>query len=104
MIKSRAAVLHEMGLTRPYNLSNPLSIETIELDDPGVNEVLVKIKAAGLCHSDLSVINGNRPRSLPMVLGHEAAGVIMKLGKGVDRFQIGDHVVFSFLPSCGYCK
>lgn len=104
MIKSKAAVLHEMGLPRPYSQSKPLKIEQVVLEPPGENEVLVKIKAAGLCHSDLSVIDGNRPRPLPMVLGHEAAGEVVQLGKGVDRLKLGDHVVFAFLPSCGYCS
>lgn len=103
MIKSKAAVLHEMGIERPYNKTSPLKIEEVELEGPGYNEVLVKIKAAGLCHSDLSVIDGNRPRPLPMVLGHEAAGEIVGLGNGVKRFKEGDHVVFAFLPSCGHC-
>lgn len=102
-MKTRAAVLRQMELPRPYTTSKPLTIEELELDDPGENEVLVKIKAAGLCHSDLSVINANRPRPLPMVLGHEAAGEIVQLGKNVKNFSVGDHVVFAFLPSCGHC-
>lgn len=102
-MKINAAVLHEMGKSGPYSTSKPLSVEEVDLEGPGVNEVLVKIKAAGLCHSDLSVINGNRPRPLPMVLGHEAAGEVVELGQGVDRLSIGDHVVFAFLPSCGHC-
>ncbi|MFD0507889.1 zinc-binding dehydrogenase [Streptomyces chiangmaiensis] len=65
--------------------------------------MLVRIAAAGLCHSDLSVINGDRPRPLPMVLGHEAAGVVEETGPGVSDVQPGDHVVFSFVPSCGAC-
>src|SRR6195952_1369495 len=81
----------------------PLAIEEIDLDDPGEGEVLVKIGAAGLCHSDLSVIDGNRPRPTPMVLGHEAAGVVEKLGPGVDDLKVGDHVVMVFVPSCGHC-
>ncbi|WP_373514214.1 zinc-dependent alcohol dehydrogenase family protein [Persicitalea sp.] len=102
-MKTRAAVLHEMTLDRPYDTVLPLKIEELELEPPGFNEVVVKIRAAGLCHSDLSVINGNRPRPLPMVLGHEASGEVVELGKGVDRLKVGDHVVFSFLPSCGHC-
>ena len=102
-MKTRAAVLHQMELERPYNQSNPLKIENVSLDDPGYNEVIVKIKAAGLCHSDLSVIDGNRPRPLPMALGHEAAGEVVALGEGVKKLKIGDHVVFAFLPSCGSC-
>ena len=103
-MKAKAAVLHQMKLSRPYPQSTPLVIEEVALDNPGSNEVVVKIKAAGLCHSDLSVIDGNRPRPLPMVLGHEAAGEIVQLGPGVDRFAVGDHVVFTFLPSCGKCQ
>lgn len=104
MIRSKAAVLHEMGISRPYGTTRPLQIEEVEIEDPGFGEVLVKIKAAGLCHSDLSVIDGNRPRPLPMVLGHEAAGEVIKLGAGVERVEVGDHVVFAFLPSCGHCS
>tara|TARA_R110000764_G_scaffold88923_1_gene170178 strand:- start:3740 stop:4093 length:354 start_codon:yes stop_codon:yes gene_type:complete len=80
MIKSKAAVLHRMTTDRPYSLSNPLRIEEVNLDPPGFREVMVKVKAAGLCHSDLSVIDGNRPRPLPMVLGHEAAGEVVIKG------------------------
>ena len=63
----------------------------------------MKIAAAGLCHSDLSVINGDRPRPMPMALGHEAAGVVEELGEGVDDLEAGDHVVMVFVPSCGHC-
>jgi class 3 adenylate cyclase len=73
-MKIRAAVLNAMGLPRPYAISKPLTITELILDRPGQGEVLVKVAAAGLCHSDLSVINGDRPRPLPMALGHEAAG------------------------------
>ena len=79
-MKIRAAVLHQMGKERPYDQSRPLSIEEVELKKPEAGEILVKIHAAGLCHSDLSVIDGNRPRQVPMVLGHEAAGEVMELG------------------------
>ncbi|ASN06817.1 zinc-dependent alcohol dehydrogenase family protein [Virgibacillus necropolis] len=102
-MKSRVAVLHEMGLSAPYAESKPLKIETLELDNPKQNEVLVQIKAAGLCHSDLSVINGSRPRPMPMALGHEAAGIIVQVGENVTQFQEGDHVVCTFIPSCGHC-
>lgn len=103
-MKTRAAVLHEMGLPRPYDKSQPLKIETLDLDPPGEGEVLVKIHAAGLCHSDLSVIDGNRPRPTPMALGHEAAGEVVEVGHGVDDVVPGDHVVFVFVPSCGHCR
>ena len=102
-MKTKAAVLHRMTTDRPYSLSNPLRIEEVNLDPPGFREVMVKVKAAGLCHSDLSVIDGNRPRPLPMVLGHEASGEVVELGEGVKNLQVGDHVVFAFLPSCGHC-
>lgn len=102
-MKTRAAVLRSLGAARPYADSRPLSIETVHLDLPGPGEVLVAIKAAGLCHSDLSVMNGDRPRPLPMALGHEAAGVVEALGAGVDDLAVGDHVVMVFMPSCGHC-
>jgi alcohol dehydrogenase len=107
-MKIRAAVLREMGLSRPYAESRPVVIDEVELDPPGPGEVLVKVAAAGLCHSDLSVINGARPRAMPMVLGHEAAGVIEELGEGADDLAVGDlavgdHVVMVFVPSCGQC-
>ena len=102
-MKTTAAVLRTMGAARPYAVSRPLSLETVTLDPPGPGEVLVAIKAAGLCHSDLSVINGDRPRPMPMALGHEAAGVVEALGPGVADLAIGDHVVMVFMPSCGHC-
>src|SRR5665213_3661215 len=100
-MKIRAAVLEQSGLPVPYANSRPLRISEIVLSGPGPGEVLVRIEAAGLCHSDLSVIDGNRPRPLPMVLGHEAAGVVEETGPGVDDLVRGDHVVFVFVPSCG---
>jgi len=102
-MKIRAAVLESIGASLPYAQSRPLKIEDIDLDPPGPGEILVRIKAAGLCHSDLSVINGDRPRPLPMVLGHEAAGVVEQLGDGVTDLAVGDHVVLVFVPSCGHC-
>jgi alcohol dehydrogenase len=99
----KAAVLHEMGLPAPYAESKPLKIETLELDDPKSNEIMIKIGAIGLCHSDLSVINGSRPRPTPMALGHEAAGEVIKVGDHVEDFEVGDHVVCAFVPSCGHC-
>ena len=102
-MKIKAAVLNAMGAEHPYAQSKPLSIEEIELVPPGPGEVLVHIEAAGLCHSDLSVINGDRPRPLPMALGHEAAGVVEEVGEGVTDLKRGDHVVLVFVPSCGHC-
>ena len=102
-MKIRAAVLDKMGAAPPYAQSRPLTIAMVDLAPPGRGEVLVKIAAAGLCHSDLSVINGDRPRPLPMALGHEAAGIVESLGEGVTDLQPGDHVVVVFVPSCGHC-
>ena len=102
-MKTRAAILRRVGAKVPYVDSRPLSIETVQLDPPGPGEVLVKIAAAGLCHSDLSVINGDRPRPMPMALGHEAAGIVEALGPQVDDLEVGDHVVMVFMPSCGHC-
>lgn len=103
-MKTRAAILRSMGASRPYADSRPLSIETVTLDPPGPGEVQVRIRAAGLCHSDLSVINGDRPRPLPMALGHEAAGEVEVLGEGVEDLAVGDHVAMVFMPSCGHCS
>jgi len=100
---TRAAVLMEMGLPRPYAQSRPLQVMEVPLAPPGPGELLVSVGAAGLCHSDLSVIDGSRPRPMPMVLGHEAAGVVHAVGAGVTAFAPGDHVVFAFVPSCGTC-
>ena len=102
-MKIKAAVLEKMGAATPYEKSKPLAVQAVELDSPGDGEVLVKVAAAGLCHSDLSVIDGNRPRPTPMVLGHEAAGVVQELGPGVEDLSVGDHVVMVFVPSCGHC-
>jgi alcohol dehydrogenase len=102
-MKMRAAVLYEMGLPPPYAKSKPIRIEEVELDPPGEGECLVRIMAAGLCHSDLSVVNGDRPRTMPIVVGHEAAGEIVEAGKGVKEFKPGDHVAMVFVPSCGEC-
>jgi alcohol dehydrogenase len=102
-MKIEAAVLRTRAASLPYAESRPLRIETLDLDPPGKGEVLVRIAAAGLCHSDLSVINGDRPRPLPMALGHEAAGVVEALGADVTDLAVGDHVVMIFMPSCGHC-
>src|SRR5512132_3034293 len=93
-MKIKAAVLNKMGAELPYAKSKPLTIEEVELDGPGRGEVLVKIGAA---------VEGNRPRPTPMVLGHEAAGIVEKLGPDVDDLKVGDHVVMVFVPSCGHC-
>jgi Zn-dependent alcohol dehydrogenase len=102
-VKVRGALLRKMGLSAPYADSRPLEIAEIELDPPGPDELLVRVGAAGLCHSDLSVIDGSRPRVMPMVLGHEAAGEVVEVGAGVTSFEPGDHVVLAFVPACGRC-
>ncbi len=103
-MRTRAAMLYEMGLPRPYADSRPLRLDELELEQPGWGEVLVRVEAAGLCHSDLAVIDGTRPRVMPMVLGHEAAGVVEAVGPGVTEVREGDRVVFSFVPACGRCR
>ncbi|SDH61246.1 Zinc-binding dehydrogenase [Leifsonia sp. 98AMF] len=102
-MKITGAVLHQIGLSRPYSQSQPLTVEELELDPPGPGEVLVRIEAAGLCHSDLSVVDGNRMRPVPMLLGHEAAGRVVELGDGVEDLKVGQRVVMAFLPRCGEC-
>lgn len=102
-MKTRAAILTRSGAPAPYALSKPLEIAEIDLAPPGPGEVLLRMGAAGLCHSDLSVIDGNRPRPVPMALGHEGAGVVEELGEGVVDLAVGDHVVTAFVPSCGHC-
>jgi Zn-dependent alcohol dehydrogenase len=97
----RGAVLREMGLPAPYADSLPLQVEEVELAPPGPGELLVRIRAAGLCHSDLSVIDGSRPRVMPMLLGHEATGeVVISEAPG---FSAGDTVACAFVPACGEC-
>lgn len=103
-MKIRGAVLEEMGRERPYAQSQPLRITELELSGPGPTELLVKMTAAGVCHSDLSVVEGNRPRPMPMLLGHEACGTVMDVGSEVMGFNVGDQVVMSFLPRCGECR
>jgi alcohol dehydrogenase len=103
-MKMTAAVLYQQGLPRPYADSRPLRLETVDLDGPGEGEVLVKVAGAGLCHSDLSTIDNSRPRTLPTIPGHEGAGVVAEVGRGIGDLKSGDHVVFVFVPSCGKCR
>jgi Zn-dependent alcohol dehydrogenase len=103
IVKTKAAVLYEMGKPTPYAQSNALVIEELDLEGPGTGEVLVELVGAGLCHSDLSVVDGSRPRVMPMVLGHEASGIVREVGENVYNLKPGDHVVFSFVPMCGHC-
>jgi len=100
----RAAVLMRSGDPGPFASTEPIQIRELQLDRPGAGELTIKIHAAGLCHSDLSVINGDRPRPVPIVLGHEAAGEVTEIGAGVSDFKVGDRVVLAFVPSCGECE
>ncbi len=95
-MKTKAAVM--------YEAKAPLVVEEIELDPPGAGEMLVKLAATGICHSDLHAHNMDWPIPLPIVLGHEGAGVVEQVGEGVTRFAPGDHVILTFLPSCGHCQ
>jgi NDMA-dependent alcohol dehydrogenase len=94
-VKTKAAVLWEVN--------TPWSVEEIELDPPGPGEVLVKLAASGLCHSDEHLVTGDLPFALPIIGGHEGAGVVQEVGTGVSWLEPGDHVVFGFIPSCGRC-
>ncbi len=100
-----ATLLDACGVaTQPYDASRPLRLTEIELAPPRPGELLVRIEAAGLCHSDLSVVNGDRPRPMPMALGHEAAAIVELVGDPADAtIAVGDRVVLSFLPACGRC-
>ncbi|MFB7916419.1 zinc-binding dehydrogenase [Streptomyces sp. NPDC056061] len=102
-MRTRAAVLRGVSTARPYSDTRPVEVEELELGAPREGEVLVRIAAASLCHSDLSVVNGDRVRPLPMALGHEAVGVVQETGPGVGRVRAGDHVALVFVPSCGFC-
>ena len=103
-MKSLAALLRKSGALLPYAISRPLEIVEVDLIPPRFGEVLVKIESAGICHSDLSVVNGSRQRPYPLVAGHESAGVVLELGEGVKDLKVGDHVTTVFLPSCGACR
>ena len=97
------AVLEEGGRAAPYAHSLPLTVSDLELAAPGAGEVLVRMEASGVCHSDLSVVDGSRARPVPMLLGHEGAGRVALLGPGVTDLAVGQRVVMTFLPRCGEC-
>lgn len=102
-MKTKAAILYNVTDVIPFKQSTPLVIDEIEIKEPAFGEVVVKVMAAGLCQSDISVMKGSIVRPLPMVIGHEAAGVVYKVGEGVTNFVPGDKVVTTFIPSCGKC-
>ena len=87
-----------------YENFQPLVVENLELEGPKDHEVLIKLTASGVCHSDLHYIKGDREHPMPVVLGHEGAGVVEETGSGVNYVQTGDHVVLSFVPTCGQCN
>lgn len=103
MLQIRGAVLEHIGSPRPFAKSRPITVTDVELAPPGPGELLVRIEAAGVCHSDLSVVDGNRVRPTPMLLGHEAAGIVERVGDGVIDVATGQRVVMTFLPRCGQC-
>ncbi len=93
----KAAVAFEAG--------QPLSIETVRLDGPRTGEVLVEIKATGICHTDWFTLSGADPEGLfPAILGHEGAGIVVEVGPGVTTLKPGDHVIPLYVPECGKCK
>jgi S-(hydroxymethyl)glutathione dehydrogenase/alcohol dehydrogenase len=95
-MKVKAAVLRDV--------KTPFEITELDLDGPGAGEVLIRYVAAGLCHSDLHLTDGDLPPRFPIVGGHEGAGVIEEVGPGVTKVKPGDHVVCSFIPNCGTCR
>lgn len=92
----KAAILYEFG--------SPLVVEEVELDPPRAGEILVRMAASGVCHSDLHVIQGIHPTSLPAILGHEGAAIVEEVGAGVTHVRPGDHVMLTWLPYCGRCR
>lgn len=94
-MKTKAAVL--------WGLHQKWEVEELDLDGPKEHEVLVKLTASGLCHSDDHLVTGDMPMNLPVVGGHEGAGVVADVGPGVSEVEVGDHVVLSFIPACGRC-
>ena len=94
-MKMKAAVLH--------STPGKLSIEEVDIADPGPNEVRVKVVASGLCHTDWETMHGYQPVNLPAVIGHEGAGVVESVGSGITRVKVGDHVACSWSPNCGHC-
>ncbi|MGW4823935.1 NDMA-dependent alcohol dehydrogenase [Streptomyces sp. NPDC004227] len=95
-MSTRAAIL--------WGIGEKWSVENVELAEPGFGQVRVKVHATGLCHSDDHAVTGDMPTPLPLVGGHEGAGVIEAVGPGVTRVAPGDHVVLIFQPPCGYCR
>jgi len=87
-----------------WELNSPFTVDEIDVGDPVADEVQIRMQAAGMCHSDYHLVNGNTPIGLPALGGHEGAGVVTKIGSGVSGIQEGDHVILAFIPSCGNCQ
>jgi alcohol dehydrogenase len=102
-MRTRGAVLRDAPAAAPYAASRPLEIVELDVLPPQTGEVLVRVATAGLCHSDLSHIDGTLRKPFPLVLGHEAAGVVEAVGPGVASLREGDRVVLAFVPACGRC-
>jgi len=102
-MRIRGAVLERVGADQPFAISQPLQIVELDAQPPGPTECVVKVEAASVCHSDLSVVTGKRARQVPMLLGHEASGTVVETGSAVDDLRVGDRVVMTFLPRCGNC-
>ena len=103
-MRMKAAIPFEQGKPRPYAKTRPLVVEEVEIDPPGPGEIMIEVAAAGLCHSDLSTIENQRPRPLPIVIGHEGAGIVREVGAGIGDLAPGDHVITVFASSCGNCR
>ncbi len=99
----RGAVLERCDAVRPFAASRPITIDQLMLAAPRAGELLVRMEAACICHSDLSVVDGGRQRPTPLLLGHEAAGIVEDAGAATQGFAVGDRVVMTFLPRCGAC-
>ncbi|MGN6403338.1 alcohol dehydrogenase catalytic domain-containing protein [Sinomonas sp.] len=100
----KGAVLEQIGAPVPWEESAPIKVAELALEAPGPDELLVRMEAAGVCHSDLSRVSGVRECAVPMVLGHEGAGIIEQLGEGCDEFSLGQRVTMTFMPRCGKCS
>jgi alcohol dehydrogenase len=103
-MKIKAAVLERLDAARPFATSRPITVGTVDLDPPQGRELLIRVEAAGICHSDLSVVEGHRPRPVPMLLGHEACGRVVETGPDTQDVTVGQRVVMTFLPRCGTCE
>jgi alcohol dehydrogenase len=103
-VKANAAVLRTLGASRPWGTTRPIDVTEVELEAPHEGEVLVRMEAAGVCHSDLSRVSGVRECHVPMVLGHEGCGIVEDVGPKTDGVRIGDKVTMTFMPRCGECS